>query len=188
MSALKVAVLGVGNIRCSVPVIASLATFFGERPLEIAFYDSDEERLDLFDRFARLCFLTTRVTHSLRSTADPAEALEGAEVVLVQMDENCARKLLSKGGNAEDPTQESLDLLLELVPEGATVMNLMHRPIPREEYYETDWPPALTGAEQDALPLYLLRLLNGEEFVYEILRANEASPLKQWLNNPSRAG
>ena len=51
-------------------MIASLANYFGERPLDIVMFDADSERLDLFDRFARLTFSAMNSTHHLRSTDD----------------------------------------------------------------------------------------------------------------------
>lgn len=83
MSAIKVAVVGVGSLDRAIPLIASLATYFGERPLDIAFYHEDEERLDLVDRFARLCFLMTKATHGLMSTAIQEEALQDVDRIIL---------------------------------------------------------------------------------------------------------
>ena len=94
MSTVKLAFVGAGSIRLAAPVIATLATYFGERQLEIFLYDADEERLDLFDRFARTSFILMKSTHGLKSTSDLPESLADADAVLIGFDENCARKEL----------------------------------------------------------------------------------------------
>ena len=70
--------LGIGNVRCAPAIVGSLSNYFGERPLEIRFWDADWERLDLFDRFARLCFHVSKCPHQLISTDESDEALDGA--------------------------------------------------------------------------------------------------------------
>src|SRR5687767_3239764 len=92
MGDIRLAILGGGSVRCTPKVVAALATYFGERPLEIVMWDSDGERLDLFDRFARYLFLMTSTPHRLISTTDPYEALQGADAVIFQVGVNCARK------------------------------------------------------------------------------------------------
>ena len=186
MGSVRLAILGAGSVRCSVPVIASLATFFGERPLEVALYDADEERLDLFDRFARLCFMATRAEHSVFSTTDPTEALDGVNKVIVQVGENCARKLLGSPKSAPDPTDAALDRLMLLVPDDAEVACLLFgRILPHiHDYIEIDWPPEPTPEERQSLPHQVLRYLNGEEYLHEVLTANSGSPLRPWLDLP----
>jgi len=124
MSAIHLAILGAGSIRCTVPVLAALATYFGERPMEITLYDADEERLDLFDRLGRVCFFSAKSTHLLKSTTDYKEALEGVDLVVVQIGENCARKYLKENrrqgfaelGRASLIEQAVDDLLRDINP------------------------------------------------------------------------
>ena len=168
------------------PVVASLATFFGERQLEIAFFDADEERLDLVDRFARLAFATTKAPHSLRSTYDPSEALEDADLVIVQMGENCARKMLGVRRDQPDPTERALQELMSKVPAGAHVLNLINDPLP-VNYFAMDWPPELTEGQKRAVPHEILRYLNGEDYVYNVIKEHAGSPLKAWLEDPTFA-
>src|SRR5579862_3123007 len=96
MGPIHVAILGAGSVRCTPAVVGSLATYFGERDLQIRMYDADMERLDLFDRFARLCFAMTKNGHGLISTVSADEAVVGADRVLLQIGENCARKYLKE--------------------------------------------------------------------------------------------
>jgi hypothetical protein len=189
MSAIRIAIMGAGSVRCTVPVLTSLAHYFGERPLQISLFDADAERLDLFDRFARVCFTTMRQAHSLRSTEDATEALEDAEFVVFQVDENCARKFLSRRRHEPDPTDEALERLTSMVPEGAQVLSLAGQrlPLPSDRYECLEWPPMPTAAEEAGVPHSILRLLNQEDYPYELLRRYEQSPLKEWLNSPSRS-
>ncbi len=174
-------------MRHMLPVVASLATHFGEQDLEIAFFDADEERLDLVDRFARLAFSTTHATHALRSTYDPAEALEGAHLVVLHIGENCARKMLGVRRDQPDPTSRALQELVGLIPDDAHLLNLQAEPLPVDGYFEMDWPPALNEAQKRAVPYQILRFLHGEDFVYELIKEHAGSPLKAWLEDPTFA-
>ena len=187
MSAIKLTVLGVGSRRNSIPVIASLANYFGERPLEIAFYDADEERLDLFDRFARLSFLMMKATHSLSSSTDFREALSGAHFVILQVGENCARKELGRRSHRMDGATAkrlAIQRMVESIPGSAYLLNLSSGQLEQESVYAPDWPPVLSQDEPYAVPFQILRWINGEEYPYEAFRQQEHSPLKQWLNDP----
>jgi hypothetical protein len=189
MSTIKVAVLGAGSTRCTIPVIASLAVYFGERPLEISLYDSDEERLDLFDRFARLCFLMTRSTHSLKATTDYHEALAGADRVIIQIGENCARKELgvaAVGREANDVELLAVELIEPALPLGAEVLDLMNssRALAQGSSFVEDWPLPPESEKPYVVALQVLRWLNGEEYPFEVFNEQEKSPVKQWLDDP----
>jgi hypothetical protein len=188
MSAIKLTVLGVGSRRNSIPVISSLATYFGERPLDIAFYDADEERLDLFDRFARLSFLMMKATHSLSSSTDFREALDGARFVVLQVGENCARKELGRRSHRMDGAtvkRLAIQRVAEFISPDAHLLDLSGGQLEHESVYALDWPPVLPSEEPYAVPFQILRWLNGEEYPYEVFREQEHSPLKQWLDDPS---
>src|SRR4051812_22492709 len=96
MSSVVLAVMGAGSVRCTPPVLLSLATYFGERHIEIRLWDADDERLDLFDRFARLCFMANKTHHTLISTDSESDALKDADLVLFQVGVNCAMKFLRR--------------------------------------------------------------------------------------------
>ena len=178
MSAIRLTVLGAGSVRCAIPVIASLASYFGERPLEISFWDADEERLDLFDRFARLCFLLTDSTHTLKSTTNLSEALAQYDRILLETGRNC----VAKGGKA---TSDHMFDLLSLTD--APLLSLSNQVVrlPYSFAELRDWPPALTDLERLGLPHQILRFLNGEEYPYSSIREYDRSPIKQWLDDPS---
>ena len=187
--------MGAANLRMSVQVIASLATFFGERQMVVRFYDSDEERLDLFDRFARVAFHSNKNRHALSSTTQANEALEGANRVILQVDENCARKeLRARRGFQSSSTGSSLisealeALLSDEVSSEAAVLNLQDNEvkIPLDSYYVIDWASQLRG-EEYGVPHQLMRWIRSEEYLFDLFRANEQTPLKAWLNEPASA-
>ena len=189
---MRVAILGAGSVRCTPAVIASLATYFGERPLEVRMFDADMERLDLFDRLARLCFIMTKSTHSLISTTDAAEASENAERVVLQVGENCARKYLKERHRmgiadlaAEAMIEQAVEEMLGGVPGNAEILSLQ-RPgiaIPRAHYYRVDWTEEPTLGERFAFPHQALRWIRGEEYTHQFLRDHERFPLKAWLDD-----
>jgi len=175
--------------------MASLATYYGERPIEVRLYDADEERLDLFDRFGRLCFKETGSEHSLMATMSPGEALEEADLVLMQVGENCALKYLRRNPGAtddsaaQDAVVQAVIRLGRMVPPRARVLSLLPADVElgMEAYYRLDWPRTLTPVERRSMAFQILRWLNDEEYVFGLLDENERSPLKVWLDDPTTA-
>lgn len=190
MDATPLAILGAGNLRCTPAVIGSLSTYFGERPLEIRLYDADEERLDLFDRFARLCFESTAAEHRLMATTDPIEALENASLVVLQIEENGARRLLrDRETDASELIERAAGRLLQLKEPDALLLSLMPPDVSLAggAYYRLPWPGPLTDEERIAIPLQILRWLNKEDMLYTLFQENERSPFKRWLDDPTSA-
>lgn len=187
MSAVRLAIIGAGSVRCTPAVIGTLATFFGERPLEVVLFDADRHRLELFEVYARFCFLATNSTHTVKMTDDVAEALQGADKVILQVDDNCARKMLDRpNGPALD---DALNEIYPLIPEKAEVMSLMlNRELPLYEYRAMDWPGPLSEDEWLTIPFQILRYLNQEDYLYEVLKQGKMSPLRPWLELPVRSG
>lgn len=193
MSSVGLVILGAGSVRCSPSVLTSLADYAGERPLDIRLYDPDEERLDLFDRFARMAFRFCKATHSLTSTLDFAEALAGAERVVLQMGHHASRRHLRAVGelgwrdieDAEALRQASEDLLGRRA-EGSLVLSLLARTVPLTvpTYRVEGWPPEIAEAARPAVPHQILRFIRGEEFLWEMLAEVDRSPLKAWLDDP----
>ncbi len=196
MSSVVLAVMGAGSVRCTPAVVGSLASYFGERHMEIRLWDADDERLDLFDRFARLCFMANKAHHTLISTDSESEALKDADMVVFQVGENCAMKFLRRerkqgvaalGSSAM--VEQTVEMLVGKMPAQAKVLSLMADDveIPVASYHRIGWPEALSEAEQVALPHTVLRYLNGEEYLGNFVKDLEKSPLKAWLNDPSSA-
>ena len=194
MDAVRITILGAGSVRHGVPVIASLATYFGERPLDLALYDADEERLDLFDALARCAFLYNKNAHRVRASVDATEMLEDAEKVILQVDANCAwkeakAKKLAKTSDGEKAISETLSRLLQSLPNEAQVISLQSEKvvIPLDYYYKLDWPNELTPDELRSTPHQVLRWVRGEEYLHEVFKEYARSPLKSWLDDITTA-
>jgi hypothetical protein len=166
--------------------IAALATYFGERPLDVRLYDSDPQRLDLFDRFARGCFLVQDCSHTVMSTTDPSEALRGANGVIFHVGLNCARKLGNSSAPDADLVRDVLAKLVNEVPEEAEVLSLQVNrdalPMSGCRYLPSEEP--LTDEERTQRTFQILRWLRGEEPVLAYLGQYERSALKAWLEDP----
>lgn len=188
-----IAILGAGNIEISPPVIASLASYFGERPLELRLYDGDEERLDLLDRMARACFILNKTPHSVFSSLDLTEVLHETDRAILQVDAHGAKRSL-KGtpgvGSMSDADLigASLSKLLEHAPENMETLSLQgpEVQIPLGLYRRLDWP-VVKGDEIQWMPHQILRWIRGEEPIYDILAEHDKSPLKAWLDDPNSA-
>lgn len=172
MQSSKLVVLGAGNLRCSPAVIGSLGSYYGERPLEVWLFDSREERLDLFDRLARVAFEDTTVEHRLLATTDLKEALDGADIVILALE-----------------ASEDVSPLAGDIPDGARVLSLLpfECALPLPSYYRLEWPAPPTEAEERAIKFQVLRWIHREESVWGLTEPFERSPLKQWLDDPSTA-
>lgn len=173
-------------------IAASLASFFGERPLEVRLFDGDEERLDLFDRFCRLLFTFNRAGHSLVATCDPNEALEGTDRVIFCIGQNCAAKYYRaarKGGVATGVELGLVDQLVELlaasIPDRVEALSLLGPsvPIPLPHYRSLQWPPEPSPERRATVPHQILRFLNGEDYPHALLSDSVQSPLKAWLED-----
>jgi hypothetical protein len=194
VESVKLTIVGAASLRCGIPVVASLATYFGERPLEVSFYDADEERLELFSAFARKAFKFSDNPHTLRSSTDVLEMLEDADRVVLQLDENCARKENKASGfKPESSGAEEISAALGRfalgIPNQAGVISLLMPEvrIPLDYYYRLDWPGPIGLEEKRSIPHQLLRWIREEEYLHDIFREYERSPLKSWMDDVSTA-
>ena len=186
METIKLAVIGAGNLRCSPAVIGSLGTYFGERPIELFLWDADEERLDLFDRLARACFLATKATHRVLASTEIDEALEESNFVLFQLGENCCRKYINASAETADDEaiRQALNDISPRVPDEATTLSIMperfHVLLSNVEHL--DWPAPIAPDKHAEHLFQVLRWVNGEDGFYPLLKEQQSSPLKKWLN------
>lgn len=194
---MRLAILGAGSVQCSPAVIAALANYFGERPMEICLFDADEERLELFSRYARVCCTVTHSQHAVFATIDLDEALLGVDLVIVQVDENCARKYLAnrldilREGTDErvDDAQPVTTAAKHMVPEGLPAQGRVLSLIETETrnalpmcHSISGWPSPVPAGELYKIPHQVLRWVRGEEFLGEWLAAHERTPLRAWLD------
>lgn len=174
---MTVALIGVGSISSGPQTLAALASYFGERPLNIRLYDGDVELLDLMDRLFRVFCMINKCDHEIVMEPDLEKALDGAERVVWIPDANCVRKaphLERDFPKLVDPRADILCLGAERDP---MVDGFWHAP----------WPAPMGEEETFQMPLQILRWLRGEEYPYALLKQFEKSPLAAWLDDPSTA-
>lgn len=221
-----VVVLGAGNLRCGPVVLASLANWRPDDLVDIRLWDSNEERLDLFDRLSRELIDKANTEHKVVSTADVAEALEGATDVIFTVHEDCARRLtglhkptlfvpddsfedqvrgdpnkpthpeslspqtqviLSSPANVSEPREEvvtrALRTLLAQVPVGARVLSLQRGiPLPTDMPHTwRDWPAEIPEGNLAIVPHQILRWIQGDETMSDLLAEAARSPVTEWL-------
>ena len=170
----SVAVIGAGSIAAAPQTLASLANYFGERPIEIRLWDGDEERLDLLDRLARVLFALNRSEHTVKYCASLEEAVADATKVLWLPDENCHRKAPNLVAEFTALVPPEIDLLC-IATEVEPVM---------EAFWRYEWPAPLTGTESREMPLQILRWVRAEEYPWALLKQFEKSPVGVWLDDP----
>lgn len=206
-------VLGIGSLRSGPAIVASLAGYFGESQLRVRFWDADAERLDLFERLATTCFDAERAPHELEALAEPEEAVEGADFVLLAHTENCARRFLVARGSKDfawplrtlppgDPRLEEDDRaptkdrtstmraatrrLIACCGETVPVLCLAREPglEARPMTVALGWPEDVTADERRVAPHRILRWIRGDEPVHALLSRYATSPIKRWLESP----
>ncbi len=181
-------------MRCSVPVIVTLATYFGERPVEIALYDADEERLELFDMLARIAFAQNKNPQEIASYLNPDEALDGASRVILGLDANCALKEARQANHLPHPDEairisETLARIMPGIHNEALVISLLPSDIiiNLPYYYRLDWPREPNMDDVRSLPHQVMRWVRGEEYLFQVFEEHAHSPLKLWLDDPATA-
>ncbi len=188
----RIAVLGAGSIRCMPGISGSFAAFFGERPLEVRLFDSDPERLDLFDRFCRLLFRFNQAGHTLSSSLDPLEALDSAERVILCVGQHCAERYFravrrsgSATGSQFGLVEQVVEALAPSIPDKVELLSLLGEDVavPFPHYRRLSWPPAPDATERAAIPHQILRFLNGEDYPHALLNEAGSSPVKAWLED-----
>lgn len=172
----RIAILGIGSVRPAVPLIFSLGTYFGEAPLHLMFWDPDEERLDLFDLFARRVFEFQHSQHKLRSSIEPEDVYEfQPDRWIVCMEARQSRKRAQSVEKLLLPFLES--------PPSSLTLNLMAHPLPwLGSAAQVAWPQE--SCDERSMPHQILRWVNSEEYFVEELNFWETSPLHSWLDSP----
>lgn len=165
----SVAVLGVGELGFGPPVLAALATYFGERPLEVVLYDENEEILDAMHRLARSFFKVSDARHAILSTTDLDEAIRLAD-----------RYIVCDAAPILPPDSAPFGFLEEPGPEIEMETTRPRGPILALPYGA--WPPALTPAERAAMPLQILRWIRLEDWPWEPLQTHGRAPVKAFLD------
>ena len=171
---LKIAVVGAGNLPFAPTVFATLAHWNAELPVDIWLWDGDAEMLDIFFMLAQTCFFATQSSHRLYPTLDPTEALEHASAVISCIGTRGAKKFVGEGEGAVGATCRRLELL---IPDGAAIAAVSPGQF---ELADNVTLPAAGETVPDALRI--LRYINGEDSIWDLLNPNETNPLRNWLN------
>ena len=162
----RLTVLGAAGLRYAPAICGGLANYFGERLLEVRFWDADPERLDLFDRFARYLFDLNKTPHLLLSTEDPHEALFGTDRIVLALDDHGADRY-----RADATSVTVIEALRDSFPDGAQVLDLR----------ADDSIPEPSAERVRAMPHDIMRYLRGDDWAYGFLREHLESPVKLWL-------
>jgi hypothetical protein len=174
-------------------LIAAFANYIGPRVLDISLFDADEERADLFERLASVCFMSSYAPHRASAVPDHQEALEGSDAVILTVDSNCAQKFLGLRSGFNEPwkagineVQQTVDTLLRSVASPLPLLSLLPREIRlhRPDYHWADWPLPLPQDEQAALPWQILRWINHDQPVNSLLANTDDSLIGAWLDSP----
>lgn len=170
----RLAVIGASSLKHGIPIIFSLANYFGETPIESIFWDPEEERLDLFDLLARKSFQFTQNTQILRSSTDAQDVFDfEPNRWIVAMEPRMVKR-------ATHSVQRLLKPFVENPPVGQ-VINLMEQDVPwLGRATNIEWKPI---HDYDSVPHQVLRWINGEEYLVLALREYEQSPFHEWLDN-----
>lgn len=208
MVRMRLTVLGVGSLRCGLPIMASLGNYFGERQLKIVAADPDPERLDLMVRLARTLFTVNKCTHTIYPCTDLSEAFLVCDRAILSVGRHSARKYFKKARllprELDEPKVHSQELsaqmdqwveefLLEFREPLAQVPEVLslQRPsvhVPLEHYRRLDnWPEEPNEVERSELPLAIVRLVHSEDSAFETLSRYAKSPLVRWLDQPDSA-
>lgn len=147
-------------------LLAALANYFGERPLEIRLHDTNPEFLILNYELARVLLQLNKSTHQLKIFEDKEEALEGIDG-LIQLPPYLESQ--TPTGQFENGFESKVNLL--------ALGNHLEPPFRSLE----NWPPNI---ETPWPGFQVMRWIRGEEYPYELLKRNKDAPIRRWLENP----
>jgi len=77
-------------------VLATLCRWYPDVPVSVRLFDRNEERLDLMDMLARQLFDLWNSEVHLSSGSDLAEAMDGTTDLILCLNEDCSRRMVSE--------------------------------------------------------------------------------------------
>lgn len=166
--AIKLALVGAGNVLTSPAIVGALSTYFGERHLAIHLWDADTERQDLIFRLAERAFEDTDSVNLLMSEPILSEALLDANLVILNPDENCRTKFAR--------------LHSETIEESVATIAMTAHCLRIEPESLTGWPASVPDLEIATLPHQILRWILQDEHLGWVIEAKQGAPLHAWLN------
>lgn len=182
MSSREIAIFGIGSLRFGPPIVASLASYFGDSNTNIRLWDADAERLDLMHRLAQVCFVIEESQHEMSVPESFEEVVENVDAAIICLEEYCEH---AHSKSKSYVLAVSLaDQICGLLPESADILWLGEPVEHRRLTTSLDWPAPLSEQEQWTLPHQILRYIHGEEYPLDLLKKFEHSPIKRWLDDP----
>lgn len=190
-----VALIGAGHLAVSVPILASLSSYFGERPMTVTLFDPDSERVDLAFRLAQTVFSCAKADHPLAVTDSVDELAGDFTRVVYCPNVRSARMVVHAAGLASaDADQDSIEQavaylhahLMSTASEEVTppVLSLLPSEVllPGLKHSRIDWPEAWIEDHDGRLAHQVLRWVRGDEPVFELILAHKRSPFLRWLD------
>lgn len=171
----RLALLGIGNLRLGPLTLASVASFYGERPLQVQLWDADAERLDLMDRLGWTLFRSAESLHRLTPVANWTDAND-ADAVILLVGRWCAFRVAPT--ETRETVVQSIATSLPLV---TPVLQLVPGSRTPDALDLPGVPEALSDAERQARAFQILRWIQGDEPVTTLLQSGEESPIRSWL-------
>ncbi len=154
----RVAVIGLDNMEMGPPVVATLASHFGERPLHIRWHAKLGEVSQILESLAMLFWRYQGIGASFEVFEELSECLEDADALVLS-----------------HSVEPSLPLSIEV------------QVLPRLTVPLDGWPERLDEGSVQSQSFEVLRLLNREEYPDDFLRKHRENRLADWLEELDRA-
>ena len=195
----NIAIIGAGNRLAAIPVLATVFNLPPDMGDRITLWDRHAEMLDLFDRVAR-AFAAYNGTPgiSIVATQEIEEALVGADAVILCMDVGDRVEELNNriaAATAETVSDIEPVMRVEILREELSVISaalkkdgtqLVFNLVYRTDYsgtllnasaFHIDWPNRLPEEMQYTFAHRALRLLKGDEPIFQPLQEYKENPL-----------
>lgn len=154
----RVAVIGLDNMEMGPPVVATLTSHFGERPLHVKWLAPQGEVSEILGSLAMLLWKYQGIGATFELTDDLSDCLQEVDA-LVTCEDSGARFNL----------------------------NLEAHLLPRMIVPVDGWPERLSQAQIQSQSFEILRLLNREEYPDDFLRKHRDNRLADWLEELDRS-
>ncbi len=167
-------------------VLGALASYYGERPLDVRLFDPHPDFLELSFRIGKSLFLIAKSTHRIAAYSDLAIALEATDRIIYMpansnRDENSNQQAPSHFNDGDWKNE------LKILPEDVHILNLVQEELlnPTASKALTGWPTPMGAESSLVFAFQILRWANGEDYPLNFLNSDDARPLHRWLDNPS---
>lgn len=171
----RLALLGIGNMRLGPITLAAVASFYGERPLEVLLWDADLERLDLMERLGWSLFRTAESPHALTIVETLEDALE-VDAAIVLVGRWCVQR-----AQPDATREEFVSRVVQQFPPTTSVLRLVPTVGERHEDSLDLELPVLSELERQQRAFQTLRWIHGDEPIGPLLEQGESSLIRHWL-------